>query len=144
MTSLCKLLGKEDDETQRALQCLSSTISMDFSALILNDASQGGQSEEDSSPEAEQPPNIPQQNGDVMRQSDSESGFEDGGSFMSKSLQDNMVPPVSKQDSIEGLAPENLLKELQSVAVEWKSFRNVKHCGCAMPFEHFNKKVGTT
>ena len=36
---------------------------------------------------------------------------------------------------------ENLLAELKSVAIEWKIFRNVKHCNCAMPFEPYNKKV---
>ena len=36
---------------------------------------------------------------------------------------------------------EQLLCELQSVAVEWKSLRQATSCSCAMPFEHHSKKV---
>ncbi len=43
--------------------------------------------------------------------------------------------------SVESLCVENLLAELKSVAIEWKVFRNVKQCSCAMPFEPYNKKV---
>ena len=43
--------------------------------------------------------------------------------------------------SSDSLCVENLLAELKSVAIEWKIFRNVKQCNCAMPFEPYNKKV---
>ena len=36
---------------------------------------------------------------------------------------------------------EQLLQELQSVAVEWKTPRAVKNCSCALPFEQHTKKV---
>jgi len=39
------------------------------------------------------------------------------------------------------VAADQLLCELQSVAVEWKSLRQATNCSCAMPFEHHTKKV---
>ena len=73
-------------------------------------------------------------------ESDAESGFEDGGSSLTlKSMNDGVVEPVD----MDSLQIYNLLTELQSVAVEWKSLRKVRSCSCAMPFEHFTKKVGS-
>lgn len=31
--------------------------------------------------------------------------------------------------------------ELASVALDWKTFRNVKECSCSTPFDHFSRKV---
>ena len=42
------------------------------------------------------------------------------------------------------VAVDQLLCELQSVAIEWKSLRQAKSCSCAMPFEHHSKKVCIT
>ena len=56
---------------------------------------------------------------------------------MSKSVNDVTMEPLD----LDSLQIYQLLLELQSVAVEWKSFRKVQSCRCAMPFEHFTKKV---
>ena len=42
---------------------------------------------------------------------------------------------------VESLHVEQILMELQSVAVDWKSLRDVKTCSCALPFEQYTKKV---
>jgi len=44
-------------------------------------------------------------------------------------------------DTPSVVAADQLLCELQSVAVEWKSLRQATNCSCAMPFEHHTKKV---
>ena len=36
---------------------------------------------------------------------------------------------------------EQLLHELQSVAIEWRTPRSTKSCSCALPFEQHTKKV---
>ena len=79
------------------------------------------------------------------RESDTESGFEDGSSSMSKSMndEDGMTQSgLSSSTSLDNLCVDQLLVELKSVAIDWKTFRNVKTCSCAMPFEHYTKKVG--
>ena len=51
---------------------------------------------------------------------------------------------VSDSDDVSESAVvtvEQLLSELQSVAVEWRSLRQATSCSCAMPFEHHSKKV---
>lgn len=113
---------------------------MDFQALLLGDLAL-----KDSSPSIHH--NGPHQfpdNADhrVRRESDTESGFEDGNSCqLSKSLVEE-AGRLSESDSLENLQIEQVLMELMSVATEWKSLRNVKNCSCAMPFEQYTKKVG--
>lgn len=125
VSTLCKLLGHTEQGLQKALASLSSSESMDFQALLLGDGvlNQNGAN-----------PNL------VRRESDTESGFEDGNSSqMSKSLDGGGV--LTASDSIECLQIEQILTELMSIATEWKSLRNVKNCSCAMPFEQYTKKV---
>ena len=110
------------------MQNLSSSESMDFRALLLNET------RKTTGNDAVNRAGIPNRN-----ESDAESGFEDGGSSLTlKSMNDGAVEPVD----MDSLQIYNLLTELQSVAVEWKSLRKVHSCSCAMPFEHFTKKVG--
>ncbi|XP_025830809.1 myotubularin-related protein 8 [Agrilus planipennis] len=48
----------------------------------------------------------------------------------------------------EGISPceeahskvEELTKNLDSVALDWKTLRNIKECGCSTPFDHFSRK----
>ena len=131
IASLCKLLGRGEDQLQIAMQNLSSSESMDFRALLLNESRKATEDEGG---------NQPPLGGKRGRcESDAESGFEDGGSSLtSKSMSDVTIGPLD----MDNLQIYHLLMELQSVAVEWKSFRKVQNCSCAMPFEHFTKKVG--
>lgn len=36
---------------------------------------------------------------------------------------------------------EEINKDLESVALDWKTLRNIKECGCSTPFDHFSRKV---
>ena len=62
-----------------------------------------------------------------------DSGYENGGGGGGGAADDSSV-----------VAVDQLLAEVQSVAVEWKSLRQAKSCSCAMPFEHHSKKVRRT
>ena len=141
---------------KKAFQSLSSSESVDFRALLLSDAKKDitlNELQKRINPaDCNNGVNhmlSPDAGGQVAhrRESDTESGFEDSGSQMSKSLNDDCgnsarnSAHMSDSDSSENLQIEQLLLELQSIAVEWKSLRNVKACSCAMPFEHFTKKV---
>ena len=78
------------------------------------------------------------------RESDSESGFEDYNSQMSKSMNDEFhASLMSHSTSVDNLMIDQLVTELKSVAVDWKTFRSVKQCSCAVPFEHHIRKVST-
>ena len=122
--SLTKLLGYGfcEESLVQALQNLSSSESMDFRALLLNETSSGRKNTVNGS----------ENHARRRIESDAESGFEDG-SLLSKSMTDDT--------STDHLEVEQLLLELQSVALEWKSFRNAVHCSCALPFEQHSKKV---
>ena len=41
-----------------------------------------------------------------------------------------------------GLSAFQLRREVDSVALDWRSLRNIKECACSTPFDHFSKKVG--
>lgn len=42
------------------------------------------------------------------------------------------------EGTTEGM--KELTKEFESVALDWKTLRNVKECGCSTPFDHFSRK----
>lgn len=42
----------------------------------------------------------------------------------------------------DNVDPNKLADEIDSVAVDWKSLRNVTGCSCGTPFDQFSKKVG--
>lgn len=50
-------------------------------------------------------------------------------------------PPLIKDDSLDIMSSTLLTDAVESVAVDWKSFRNIKQCVCDNPFEHFSRKV---
>lgn len=39
------------------------------------------------------------------------------------------------------MSVEQLAAELGSVALDWKTLRNIKECVCSTPFDHFSRKV---
>lgn len=41
--------------------------------------------------------------------------------------------------SSEGVFKLN--QQLETVALDWKSLRNIKECSCSTPFDHFSRKV---
>ncbi|XP_066999700.1 myotubularin-related protein 8 isoform X2 [Anabrus simplex] len=49
------------------------------------------------------------------------------------------VPPV-KPKTIEILSVDQLTNELDSVALDWKTLRNIRECVCSTPFDHFSRK----
>lgn len=78
--------------------------------------------------------------------SDSESGFDESCSQMSRSGIDDRISTLepeslSRSTSLDKLNLEQLHLELGSVAVDWRPFRNIYTCSCAMPFDHFSKKA---
>jgi myotubularin-related protein 6/7/8 len=39
------------------------------------------------------------------------------------------------------LSVDQLAAELGSVALDWKTLRNIRECVCSTPFDHFSRKV---
>ena len=80
--------------------------------------------------------------------SDSESGFDEVSSQLSRSGGVDELTGVGgggggmlRSPSSDQLTVEQLIAELKTVAIGWKSFRNVFSCSCASPFDHYVKKV---
>lgn len=36
---------------------------------------------------------------------------------------------------------QDVVKDLESVALDWKTLRNITECVCSTPFDHFSRKV---
>ncbi|GLH05028.1 Putative phosphatidylinositol 3-phosphate 3-phosphatase myotubularin mtm1 [Gryllus bimaculatus] len=51
-----------------------------------------------------------------------------------------VIPPV-KPRSVELISVDQLAAELNSVALDWKTLRNIRECICSTPFDHFSRKV---
>lgn len=49
------------------------------------------------------------------------------------------IPPV-KPRSVELISVDQLAQELNSVALDWKTLRNIRECICSTPFDHFSRK----
>lgn len=43
--------------------------------------------------------------------------------------------------SADNISVDQLATELSSVALEWKTLRNIRECVCSTPFDHFSRKV---
>lgn len=56
-----------------------------------------------------------------------------------KAIIDNTVNDDEKTKT--KLKANQLENELKTVALEWKSSRNMEECGCSTTFDAFNKKV---
>ncbi|KAK7874473.1 hypothetical protein R5R35_001561 [Gryllus longicercus] len=50
-----------------------------------------------------------------------------------------VIPPV-KPRSVELISVDQLAAELNSVALDWKTLRNIRECICSTPFDHFSRK----
>ena len=118
MAGLGKLLGYSynDESLSRALQTLSASDSLDFRAFLQPDGSLADGTDDAS-----------------FAVNSADSGYENGGGVVSGGVEGAEPAAV--------VAVDQLLCELQSVAVEWKSLRQATNCSCAMPFEHHSKKV---
>lgn len=42
---------------------------------------------------------------------------------------------------VTSAAVEQITSEFDSVALDWKTLRNIKECNCSTPFDHFSRKV---
>ncbi|KAG8233295.1 hypothetical protein J437_LFUL012230 [Ladona fulva] len=42
--------------------------------------------------------------------------------------------------SLANITADQLVREMESVALDWKTLRNVKECVCTTPFDHFSRK----
>lgn len=84
--------------------------------------------------------------------SDNESGFDESSSQLSKSGHGDLtttqtgIETGSLDSSMcsvgrDQLSLDLLVFEMNSVAIDWKSFRNVHNCSCASPFNSFTKKA---
>jgi len=63
--------------------------------------------------------------------------------FTKESLSENIIENTANHDEkTRGKLKANQLEnELKTVALEWKSSRNIEECGCSTTFDAFNKKV---
>lgn len=117
VASLSKLLGRSYNEEAivQALQGLSSSESVDFRAVLFPDmaSSCDGSS--------------------ISGEASEVSGTGTVRNCSAKWKDDGNSSSV--------VAVEQLLTELQSVAIEWKSLRTATNCSCAIPFEQHSKKV---
>lgn len=68
--------------------------------------------------------------------SDAESGFEDCKDGVSPQGGDSRLRDATNLPSWEELDDE-----LKSVAIDWKSLRNIRECVCSTPFDHYSRKV---
>ncbi|KAL5012393.1 hypothetical protein ScPMuIL_010944 [Solemya velum] len=157
ITQICKVLGKSEETIQKKLQGFFSMESLDG---IL-----AGHLDEDSIPQRLMYPEPILENGTTKNhiidslplskpnndsclnhlKSDSESGFDESCSQMSRSgIDDGYTMTESsiltRTTSFEQLSLDQLLLELKSVAIDWRSFRNIDNCTCASPYDHFTKK----
>lgn len=58
-------------------------------------------------------------------------------------LETNVEKSLINLESEASPEMQELTTELESVALDWKTIRNIKECGCSTPFDHFSRKVRT-
>lgn len=157
------MLGKPDEVIQRTIHCCASMDSID--AIVSDDSPPN--KHKDNLIEIQS--NYENQNHNDSRQiscdkkdqleksklidgnlsqtkSDSESGYDESCSNMSRSGIDECnstleADTLSHSASLDKLNLDQLKLELDSVAVDWRPFRNIYTCSCAIPFDHFTKKA---
>lgn len=63
--------------------------------------------------------------------------------FMKETLSETIIENTTNHDEKmkAKLKVNQLENELKTVALEWKSSRNIEECGCSTTFDAFNKKV---
>jgi len=119
VAGLGKLLGYSytDESLSKALQTLSASDSLDFRAFLQPDGTLADSTDDM-----------------FFALNSADSGYANGSSVGGLAVGDTGETPAV-------VATDQLLCELQSVAIEWKSLRQATNCSCAMPFEHHTKKV---
>ncbi|XP_053399742.1 myotubularin-related protein 8-like isoform X2 [Mercenaria mercenaria] len=158
LTQICQILGKSDETIQQTLQGCVSMDSLDgdiddnFHHKLkdkLLDNHTIGENHLVNSSDFVKRENLEKNrllDGNTSQtKSDSESGFDESCSQMSRSGIDDRISTLepesmSHSESLEKLNLDQLHLELESVAVDWRPFRNIYTCSCAMPFDHFMKK----
>ncbi|XP_074649739.1 phosphatidylinositol-3,5-bisphosphate 3-phosphatase MTMR6-like isoform X2 [Tubulanus polymorphus] len=144
ITGLCKVLGKSDETIERKLEGLVSSESLYTLSAFQGATIVDNKTVDD---KLENGHNIIDgiiDNVNAIRLSDCESGFDENGSQMSKSANDDsnstcLISSFSSNSS-DHTSVEQIMSEINSVAVNWKSFRNVRQCSCTSPFDSFSKK----
>lgn len=65
---------------------------------------------------------------------------------MKDSLSETIIENTANHDekTKAKLRANQVENELKTVALEWKSSRNMEECGCSTTFDAFNKKVQLT
>lgn len=137
-------MGISEEVIQRKLQCFSSMDSLD--GVLLTEPTEENGGDKLSSTNLTLTKSFESENNHVAGKSDTESGFDESSSQLSRSgiddgLVSSVVSLISVTGSSEPLTKAQLYEELASVAIDWKPFRNVQNCSCAYSFEHFSKKV---
>ncbi|XP_052793920.1 myotubularin-related protein 6-like isoform X1 [Mya arenaria] len=162
ITQICQVLGKSDDTIQKTLQGSVSMESLDGinsedgphfkhnNHIVENQSKSENhnliQNQSLSCDKKDQSDKgILIDVGISQTKSDSESGFDESCSNMSRSGIDECYSTlengsISQSMSLDRLNLDQLHLELDSVAVDWRSFRNIFTCSCAFPFDHFTKK----
>ncbi|XP_059168052.1 myotubularin-related protein 6-like [Physella acuta] len=157
VTQICKLLGKSDEIIQRKLQGYLSMDSIDgFLSGHIGDGPAHSKSPpltdnfHKASPDSDLTINgkYPHLDNAAVNhlKSDTESGFDESSSQMSRSGIDDGVyvgmeaSGMVRSPSSDQLSVDQLIAELKTVAIGWKSFRNVNSCACATPFDYYVKK----
>ncbi|KAK7096994.1 hypothetical protein V1264_004036 [Littorina saxatilis] len=147
ITHLCKLLNKPEDVIQRKLQGFLSVESLsDMATGSLEDGigtlSLNSNSGHGTEPDVVINGRLPPEHGLTHGKSDSESGFDESSSQMSRSgIEEGMFSSsMVRSPSSENLSEDLIRAEVKTVASDWKSLRHVLTCSCATPFDYYVKK----
>ncbi|CAG5121603.1 unnamed protein product, partial [Candidula unifasciata] len=158
VTQICRLLGKSDETIYRKLQGFPSMDSIDgFLSSHIGDASIISKSSYQDDSFHKRPSDTDSHfigrylhlDGLTSNhvKSDSESGFDESSSQMSRSGFDDGgfylgmdASTVKRSHSADHITMEQLITEMKSVAIVWKSFCKVQTCSCATPLEYHVKK----
>ncbi|XP_064607612.1 myotubularin-related protein 8-like isoform X2 [Liolophura sinensis] len=163
VTQICKLLGKSEETIQKKLQGFLSVDSLDGilsgaldDSMLPQKTNYDGKSvtgtEHKDTPNGDAPSSAVSKlyvgdSGGVknhLKLSDSESGFDESSSQMSRSGIEDGSSSIHElhvnANHVGTLTIDQLLAELKTVAIDWRAFRNVRQCNCAAPFDHFSRK----
>ncbi|XP_076467720.1 phosphatidylinositol-3,5-bisphosphate 3-phosphatase MTMR8-like isoform X2 [Babylonia areolata] len=144
ITLMCKLMDKPDEEIQRKLQGFLSVESLsDVATAPVEDGigSLSISSMPNHGSDSIINGRLPLE-GLSQGRSDSESGFDESSSQMSRSgMEESMLnSSMVRSPSSENLSEDVIRAEMKTVACDWKSLRQVFTCSCATPFDYYVKK----
>ncbi|XP_056012454.1 myotubularin-related protein 6-like isoform X2 [Ostrea edulis] len=158
VTQICRMLGKSEDAIQKKLNGGLSMESLDNLRESMDNSITEKQEKSEKIPingEFDIKPDENSKSKDIQDlidiKSDNESGFDESSSQLSKSGHGDLtttqtgIETGSLDSSMcsvgrDQLSLDLLVFEMNSVAIDWKSFRNVHNCSCASPFNSFTKK----